>query len=69
MKKPEFSYTTCEHKDLGKVLKVLNADPHICVPGVLPRLLTVALFVLPKKKKRKLEQINRGIDLMAFKTN
>lgn len=38
--------------------KILNADPHICVPGVLHRILMTGLFVLPKKKKKKkLEEI------------
>ena len=49
--------------------KILNADTHIRVPGVLQKILMAALFVLPKKRKRKLEQINTGINLMAFKMN
>ena len=56
-------------KSWARPYRILNADPHIYVPGVLHRILLAALFVLPKKKKRKLEQINRGIDLMAFKIN
>lgn len=56
-------------KSWARPYKILNTDPHICVPGVLHRIFMAALFVLPKKKKRKLEQINRGIDLMAFKIN
>lgn len=42
--------------------KILNADTQIHVPGVLHKILTAALFVLQKKRKRT----NTRINLMAL---